>query len=96
MKKEVKVYANCCTPGLAGTTPIHIKQTEDGKHEARMGFALFGSANLSEQEMKRLDYNPFHEEFYDNYASGIGDSEDAAIDALKADLESTYESMWIS
>jgi len=85
----------CSQIGLAGTTAVHVKEHDNGEFEARMGFSVFGSANMSDEQFKEVDYNPFHEKFYDNFATGKGSSQDAAIDALKAELDSIYESMWI-
>lgn len=93
MSEESRCF--CCeTPGLSGTTPVTIKQSSEG-FEARMGFALFGSTNMDEEGFRRAEYNPFHEDFHDNYAVGKGSTqEEEAIEALKKDVASTHESLW--
>lgn len=91
---EEYIYIACSTPGMAGTTPLMVKKTEDG-FEARRGFALFGSTNMSDEQFKACDYNPFHEDFHDNYHRGIGETEEAAVEALKKDASDMYEHIWI-
>ena len=94
MSEELFCHVSC-TPGLAGTTPCMIRKTEDGKVEARMGFALFGSTNMTDEQFKACDHNPFHENFRDNFVSGIGETQEEAEALMKKDLDSIYESMWI-
>lgn len=86
-------YISCCTPGVAGTTPVKIKKTEEG-YEARCGIALFGSTNMSEEQFKACDYDPFHNEFRDNYCRGIGVTEQEAVNALEKDWKDMHESIW--
>lgn len=83
-----------CAPGLSGTTPVTIQKTEAG-YEARMGIALFGYTNLDEEGLRKAQYNPFHEDFHDNYVSGKGATEEEAIEALKKDRHEMHESLWL-
>lgn len=72
--------------GFAGTTPVHVKE-DGGEYEARAGIAIMGAAQMSPEEFKACEYNPFHEKFCDNYASGKGDTEEAAVKALIDDTK---------
>lgn len=93
MSDEISYYC-CDTPGLAGTTPVTIKQSAEG-FEARMGFALFGATNMDEDGFRRAQNNPFHDEFHDNYAVGKGATQEAAIEALKREIHEIHESLWL-
>jgi hypothetical protein len=59
-----------------------------------MGIAIMGTSNMSEEQMEACDHNPFHEEFFDNYASGFGDTFEEAIDALKKDQQQITATLW--
>ena len=83
----------CDNIGVAGTTPCHVKKI-DNSFEARMGIALMGMSNLDEEGFKKCDYNPFHPEFYDNYCCGKGETQEEAIEALKADMKDMANSLW--
>lgn len=87
-------YFICHSPGLAGTTPITIKQSSDG-FEARMGFALFGATNMDEDGFRAAKYNPFHELFHDNFATGNGATQEEAIANLKAEVTEIHNSLWL-
>lgn len=80
--------------GVSFTTPTHLRRTPNGKWEARVGFAIFGGSNFTEEQFKACGHNPFHPEFHDNYASVFGDSEEAALKALAADLKRLGDSLW--
>lgn len=82
----------CTSIGIAGTTKVFVKKTEDGGFEARVGIAIFGSTNRKDDGLK--DANPFDKDFNDNYASGKGPTEQEALDALKADMEKTADGLW--
>ncbi len=84
----------CSHIGVSGTTPVIVRQTGP-ECEARMGFALFGSSNMSDAEFEACGFNPFHDDFHDNYVRGMGASQDAAIAALKVELDQLSESIWI-
>jgi len=90
---EVIILTCCKNIGLSGTTEIHVKEI-NGKFVARMGFAIMGSTQMDKAGFEAAEYNPFHDEFYDNYIEGIGDTQDAAIVALEADAENTANSFW--
>jgi len=93
MTEETIVY-KCDHIGVAGTTPCHIQKTEEG-YEARIGVALFGMSNFNKEDFERVNYNPFHDEFYDNYCSGKGQTEEEAIEELKADMKDMADSLWV-
>jgi hypothetical protein len=87
-------YFVCENMGIAGTTPVHIKKNDDGTVEARCGFSLFGYSNMDEKSFKACGYNPFHDDFMDNYAVGKGETEELALANLKADMKKTADSLW--
>lgn len=89
---EIRCFI-CHTPGLSGTTPLTIRHDANG-FEARMGVAIFGSSNLDEEGMRKAQYNPFHEDFHDNYVSGKGATQEEAIEALRRDQREMHESLW--
>ena len=91
---EEIVLFTCNNIGVAGTTPVHVKKLDNGDYEARMGVALFGGANMNECGFKACDYNPFHEKFFDNYVSGVGDTEEKAIANMKTEMRDLAESLW--
>jgi len=93
MKTDVVIY-KCSHVGVAGTTDVHVRLTIDGKFIARCGIAIMGSTNMDEEGFKACGYDPFHEKFYDNYAEGTGATETEALDALKADMHQTADSLW--
>ena len=84
----------CENIGVSGTTDCHVKKNDDGLYEARMGFALLGSTNMDEAGFKNCNYDPWHEEFYDNFASGVGSTEEEAVDNMKKDMSSIADSLW--
>jgi len=43
---------------------------------------------------KPATMDPFHEKFHDNYAVGLGGTEESAINALKADMQATADIIW--
>lgn len=69
-------------------------QHADGTYECRIGFALFGSANMDEEGFKAANYDPFHALFHDNYHVGKGTTPEEAIENMKKDAASLYESIW--
>lgn len=82
----------CRSPGLVGFE-VFIEKTNDG-YEARQAVALFGSFQMKEGDLEKINYNPFHKDFYDNYVIGEGSSEEEAIEELKVDYKELYESLW--
>ena len=79
--------------GMNSTTPVVVKEI-DGKFEARVGFMLFGSANMSEEQMDAADRDPFSDKWQDNFCRGTGATREEAIAALQKDYDSLYESIW--
>lgn len=93
MSEETVVF-ECSHVGVAGTTPVHVKRMADGTFKARVGIAIMGSTNMDEAGFAACDHNPFHPEFYDNFAEGDGATEEEALAALKADMRQTADSLW--
>lgn len=83
----------CQNVGVSGSTPCVVRQTGE-EFEARMGIALLGDTQMSEDEFKKCDYNPFHDDFNDNFVSGKGDTEQEAIEAMKLDLKKMTDMLW--
>lgn len=88
---ELTAFA-CSNMGLSGDK-VFINETPDG-FEARQAIAIFGSYQMSEADLEKIDYNPFHVDFHDNYVSGRGATKEAAIEALKADAKKIADSLW--
>jgi hypothetical protein len=84
----------CSHIGVSGTTDVHTKKRSDGLWEARVGIALLGGTNMDEEGFARCNSNPFHDLFYDNYASGTGKDEKTAIDNMKKDMRDISDSLW--
>jgi hypothetical protein len=86
---------SCDHIGISGTTRVHVHHIQTGKpalripdiFEARVGIAIMGYCNPG-------DSDPFSHKFRDNYARGFGTTQEQAIEALKADIKSTAESIW--
>lgn len=93
MTEQVTII-KCDHIGVAGTTDTHVRRNQDGTYEARCGIAIFGSTQMDEAGFKACNYDPFHEQFYDNFASGTGSTEAEAIEALKRDMRQTADSLW--
>lgn len=89
------MISKCSNSGLSGTTLLHFKEHEDGTFEARIGIALLGTTNMDDDGFKRCNSNPFHPEFYDNFCAGKGKTKKEALENLKKDQHSIYESLWI-
>jgi len=83
----------CHNVGIDGLTDVFVKEDE-GVFTARMGFALFGNSNMSEEQLEACDYNPFHDDFYDNYVQGLGSSRDEAVDNMKKNMKGISDSLW--
>lgn len=91
---ETITLFKCEHIGVAGTTDVHVKALPDGRFEARCGIALMGCMNMDEAGFKACNSDPFHDLFYDNYASGNGATEAEALDAMKNDMKSLADSLW--
>lgn len=92
MSDEIQVFVDS-NIGVSGTTEVHVKKTEEG-YEARMGVALLGTCNMSDEDFKACGYNPFHEDFHDNYVKGLGATQELALEAMKQDLRKMSDSLW--
>jgi hypothetical protein len=93
MNQNTILY-QCSNVGVVCTTRVHVKIQSDGKFEARCGFSLLGLTNMTDEEFETCNYDPFHENFFDNYAFGKGDSEEQARSKLKAELKSIADGLW--
>ena len=51
---EEKIVFQCNHIGVAGITDVHVRHV-DGKYKARVGIAIMGSSNMSEDELKAID-----------------------------------------
>lgn len=91
---DIKTIYVCSNIGVSGTTPCFVKQTDDGKYEVRMGFSLMGSTNMTDDEFTACGHNPFHPNFRDNYVSGVGWTEDSAVEKMKEDLNNISGALW--
>tara|TARA_Y100001936_G_C16009218_1_gene632551 strand:+ start:392 stop:670 length:279 start_codon:yes stop_codon:yes gene_type:complete len=90
---EMTTVIACSNMGLSGAQ-VYIEQSNEG-FEARQAVAIFGSYQMQESDLEKIKYNPFHDDFDDNFVSGKGKSKEAAIEALKADAKSMADSLWI-
>lgn len=88
---EAITLIHCDHVGVAGTTDVAVK-FDGQEYEARVGIAILGSTQLSDEELERL--TPFDDEFYDNYASGVGATQDEAVEAMRQDMRSIADSIW--
>jgi hypothetical protein len=93
MSDQILIH-QCSNIGVNGTTPVHVQLQKDGTFEARCGFALLGTTNMTDGEFEACGYNPFHDNFYDNYATGKGITEEDAVAALKLNMKETADSLW--
>lgn len=91
-KNEVQIFT-CGHIGVAGTTDVHVTKISADEYQARVGIALIGSTNMSEEELEGA--NPFDDTFHDNYASGNGATVEAAIAAMKLDMNKISDSLWM-
>lgn len=83
----------CSNIGLSGAQ-VFIAETPNG-FEARQAVALFGSFQMSEAELDKIQYNPFHDDFHDNFVTGTGPTKEAAIEALNVDAKNMANSLWL-
>lgn len=82
----------CADVGVSGTTKVFVKETSPGEFEARVGIALLGITNMEAEKLK--DANPFDEDFHDNYAHGVGKTQQEAIEEMKKDIGKIADSLW--
>ena len=84
----------CSAMGVGGTTLCRVLEISPGQFEARMGISLLGTQQMTEEEMEACSYNPFHPDFYDNYASGTGSTEEEAVKAMEQDAKDMSDTLW--
>lgn len=98
----IKPGETCGALAVQGITEIYLREFTDKervmdlkpgdlrrpRYEVRVGFALFGGYNRENPQE-----NPFHPRFQDNYASGTGNTEDEALDALVKDITGISETI---
>lgn len=84
--------------GISGTTKVYVRKhpfkATPMTFEARVGFAVMGTANMTDEEFKACDYNPFHSKFNDNYAIGWGATEKEAIEELRKELNEMSDGLF--
>jgi hypothetical protein len=73
----------CECVGVSATTPCHTRKISEGLYEARIGIALLGFSNMTDEERAACGDDPFSPDFRDNFASGQGDSEASAQAAMR-------------
>jgi hypothetical protein len=85
--KSGKIASMACSNiGVAGITDVKFMQ-KDGKYVARVGIALMGSAHETDIE------DPFHPEYPNNYAEGVGDSTEEALAAMRVRIKEISDSL---
>ena len=80
-------YMMCRHIGISGVTEPFTVVYRDGSWEARVWISIFGFVNPQHPDFP-LPENPFHPDFYDNYASGVGATEEDALEAMSEDMKS--------
>lgn len=91
MSEEFTVF-NCSMIGVSGTTKVFVRKVGD-HFVARVGISILGSTNMKSEELALA--NPFDDSFEDNYAEGIGPTQEAAIEDMKKDMGDISESIWL-
>mgnify|MGYP001586671138 FL=1 len=79
---EVMAFT-CRDIGVSGTTKVYVQQWET-EFEARVGIALLGCTNMKDSELENA--NPFAQDFRDNYARGVGKTQEEALENLKKEV----------
>jgi hypothetical protein len=92
-KTVVSAFTDSCM-GVSTTTETHTMKLPDGRIEARVGFAVLGPPNMSEEQFEKCGHNPFHPDFHDNYASAKAPTLEEALKALSADLKNISDGLW--
>ena len=90
----------CDNIGIAGTTPVMVKENETRvpehrEFEARMGIALMGQTNMDEAGFAKANNDPFNYHFHDNYVRGVGKTKEEAVENMKLDAKEMTASLWI-
>lgn len=81
-----EIIYKCSAIGVAGNTPVYLRK-RDGKVEVRQGVSIMGIDN-------GVQGNPFDPDYFDNYATGIGDTEEQALQDLQANKKAISDSLW--
>jgi len=87
--REIYYEVKCIHTGISLTTDI-IHKDYNLSHEVRVGIAILGSLN----DDNHINANPFDKYFYDNYAKGVGNTLDEALQNLEKDLESLSKTLF--
>ena len=82
---------NCEAIGVAGTTDVYCKFV-NGRWESRVGIAILGMANMSEEELEKA--NPFDNNFHDNFAVGHGATREESLKDLRNSMKGTANLIW--
>ena len=90
---ESVMVNTCSNIGLSGAQ-IHTMKTDKG-FEVRQAVAFFGSFQMEMTDLEAIDFNPFHEDFHDNYISGVGETLEEALEELAADAKAMTNSLWL-
>lgn len=88
----MRIYI-CKDLGVSGLTPVHIRE-ENGMFEARMGVDLLGYHMMSDEQLEAYQYNPFDKDFFDNFVTGFGNTEEEAIEEMRANMTRMSESLF--
>lgn len=94
--------------GVSINSPIHIRELSNKersmglkpgdwlrqKYECRAVITLFGNSNMTDEELKSINYNPFHPDLEDNYCSGFGNTHEECLESLKKDMESISQTLF--
>jgi hypothetical protein len=83
---------NCSTIGVGGTTKVFVRKVGES-YVARVGIAILGSTNMKSADL--VNANPFDESFKDNFAEGVGLTQEAALEDMKRDMGDIAESIWL-
>lgn len=83
----------CSSLGISGTTQVFVREEPPGAFEARVGVAIMGLTNRKDDGLK--DASPFDPDFNDNFAKGLGKTQEEALEALKKDMKNLSESLWL-
>ncbi len=92
-KTVINAFCDTCM-GVHTTTETHVMRLPDGQVEARVGFAVMGPPQMSDAEFERCRSNPFHPEFYDNFASAKAATLEEVLKKLAADLKGISDSLF--
>ena len=90
----VSLYLALRASGMSPTTLIVIRKETGGQHAARMGFAIFGCANMSARQMAAAGHDPFHQDWTGNVCEGFGETSDDAVADLESKCRGLIEGLW--